>query len=105
MIDFLKDQIAVKDRQLFEQANQYKEINELNVKLMGATLRQSEKIEELLRLAGKQGSESSDSTRPVNDTASVVHNAVNNPSSIVNNLDNDREAVVNEPPEEEQKAA
>jgi hypothetical protein len=50
MIDLLKDQIRVKDHQLREQGEQIKETHELNLKLTGTMLQQSQKIENLLRL-------------------------------------------------------
>ena len=52
MIDFLKDQVRVKDQQLREQGGQIKETHELNLKLTGTMLQQSQKIENLLRLTG-----------------------------------------------------
>lgn len=50
MIDLLKDQIRVKDQQMHEQGEQLKETHELNLKLTGTMLQQSQKIENLLRL-------------------------------------------------------
>lgn len=91
MIDFLKDQIAVKDRQLSEQATQSKEIHEVNVKLIGATLQQSKRIEELLRLVGKG--------RP------AAEESVNDPLSTVNHVHDGGEETVNESSEEEQRTA
>jgi hypothetical protein len=44
MIDLLKEQLHIKDGQLKDQAEQSRQVNELNVKLMGATLQQSKKI-------------------------------------------------------------
>ena len=52
MIDVLKDQLQVKDQQLQEQGDQIKETHELNLKLTGTMLQQSQKIENLLRLTG-----------------------------------------------------
>ena len=50
MIDLLKDQLKVKDGQLKDQGEQLMETHELNVKLTGTVLQQSQKIENLLRL-------------------------------------------------------
>jgi len=50
MIDLLKEQIKVKDGQLKDQGEQLKETHELNMKLTGTMLQQSQKIENLLRL-------------------------------------------------------
>ncbi len=91
MIDFLKDQIAVKDHQISELTNQSKEINELNVKLMGATLQQSKKIEELSRLVGNE--------QP------AAEKSVNDPLSTVNHVDNERGGAVKETPNEFRMAA
>jgi hypothetical protein len=56
MIDLLKDQLHIKDQQLQEQGEQIKETHELNLKLTGTMLQQSQKIENLLRLTeGKTG--------------------------------------------------
>jgi hypothetical protein len=52
MIDLLKEQIDIKDGQLKDQGEQLKETHELNLKLIGTTLQQSQKIEKLLRLTG-----------------------------------------------------
>lgn len=52
MIDLLKDQIRVKDTQLQDQGEQLKETHELNLKLTGTMLQQSQKIENLMRLTG-----------------------------------------------------
>jgi [ribosomal protein S5]-alanine N-acetyltransferase len=50
MIDLLKGQLQVKDQQLQEQGEQIKETHELNLKLTGTMLQQSQKIENLPRL-------------------------------------------------------
>jgi hypothetical protein len=52
LIDVLKDQIKVKDGQLKDQGEQLKETHELNMKLTGTMLQQSQKIETLLRVTG-----------------------------------------------------
>ncbi len=54
MIDLLKEQIKVKDSQLEEQGGQLKETHELNLKLTGTMLQQSQEIKNLLRLTGGQ---------------------------------------------------
>ena len=50
LIDVLKEQVRIKDEQLREHRDQLKEVTDMNVKLMGATLQQSQKLEDLLRL-------------------------------------------------------
>ena len=82
MIDLLKDQLRVKDGQLKEQAEQYRQINDLNVKLMGATLQQSQKIEELLRLASNESQDQKNNL--VDQTPSVVDERVNESVGNVN---------------------
>lgn len=52
MIDVLKDQLHIKDQQLHEQGEQIKKTHELNLKLSGTMLQQSQKIENLLGLTG-----------------------------------------------------
>ncbi len=83
MIDFLKDQIRVKDGQFKEQGEHFKQINDLNVKLMGATLQQSQKIEELLRLGGNEREQPLTEDR-VNENQSLVDGRVNESADAVN---------------------
>lgn len=52
MIDILKDQVRVKDGQIAELSEQNKTLSSLNHKLNGAVLRQSDQIQNLLRLTG-----------------------------------------------------
>jgi hypothetical protein len=52
MIDLLKVQIVVKDGQIRDLTDQTLKLNDLNVKLVGQTLQQAERIQNLLRLTG-----------------------------------------------------
>jgi hypothetical protein len=52
MIDLLKGQIVVKDGQIRDLTDQTLKLNDLNVKLVGQTLQQAERIQTLLRLTG-----------------------------------------------------
>ena len=52
MLDFLKDQIKVKDGQIADLTDQNKKVNDLNLKLVGQTVQQAEQIQTLLRLTG-----------------------------------------------------
>jgi hypothetical protein len=74
VIDFLKEQIHVKDQQLHARDEQLRAVNDMNVKLMGATLQQSNKIEELLRLSAAQPEMVSDNG---DQNSNVVNDAVN----------------------------
>jgi len=52
MIDLLKGQIVVKDGQIRDLTDQTLKLNDLNVKLVGQTLKQADHIQTLLRLTG-----------------------------------------------------
>ena len=52
MLDFLKGQIGVKDRQIGDLTEQNHKLNDLNVKLVGQSAHQMQRIETLLRLTG-----------------------------------------------------
>jgi hypothetical protein len=76
------EQIRAKDDHIKNQDKQMGEVNELNVKLTGTMLQQSQKIERLLRLgSGGFDSDSGDNesvTKPVNQPGEFDNNAVNN---------------------------
>jgi hypothetical protein len=90
VIDFLKDQIRVKDEQIRERDDQLRAVNDMNVKLMGATLQQAKKIEDLLRLSagqpdvdtkdGNQGGDVGDT--PVNETSEAGNQPVNHAGTV-----------------------
>lgn len=52
IIDLLKNQIVVKDGQIRDLTDQTLKLNDLNVKLVGQTLKQADHIQTLLRLTG-----------------------------------------------------
>jgi hypothetical protein len=52
MIDLLKGQLVVKDGQIRDLTDQTLKLNDLNVKLVGQTLQQADRIQTLLRLTG-----------------------------------------------------
>jgi hypothetical protein len=72
VIDFLKEQVRVKDGQLRERDDQLRALNDMNVKLMGATLQQAKKIEDLLRLAPAKADIVAKDGNQSNDTGSSV---------------------------------
>jgi hypothetical protein len=52
MITLLKEQVMVKDGQISDLTVRVREVSETNVKLIGQTLQQSQRIQDLLRLTG-----------------------------------------------------
>lgn len=52
MIDLLKEQVSVKDRQISNLTDQNQKLNDLNVKLVGQSVHQMQRIETLMRLTG-----------------------------------------------------
>jgi len=52
IIDLLKGQLVVKDSQIRDLTDQTLKLNDLNVKLVGQTLQQADRIQTLLRLTG-----------------------------------------------------
>jgi TolA-binding protein len=52
MITLLKEQVKVKDSQISDLTVRVREVSETNVKLIGQTLQQSQRIQDLLRLTG-----------------------------------------------------
>lgn len=84
MIDLLKDQIRIKDGQLRDQGEQLKETHELNLKLIGTTLQQSQKIENLLRLTGGKGV----TTETVTENENTGNTTVNDQEFVVTKVGN-----------------
>jgi hypothetical protein len=82
LVDFLKDQIRVKDDQIRDYSDQLKKVNDLNVKLIGQTVQQSQKIENLLRLTGGKMDLAETVTKTGNQSGEVVNDGVDQtPSS------------------------
>lgn len=79
VIDLLKDQIRVKDRQIEEMTLQVRANNEMQINLMGATLKQSQTIENLLRLESSHSEfvTAVENTKPIsgNQDAAVDNNS------------------------------
>jgi hypothetical protein len=84
MITILKEQVKVKDGQISDLSVQVREVSEINVKLIGQTLQQSQHIQDLLRLTGgkmdfndtvaKDGSQTSATATKVGNQAGDVVN-------------------------------
>jgi len=87
MIELLKDQVRVKDDQIGELNEQNKKLNDLNVKLVGTTVQQAQRIENLLRLTGGKTDLSEMVTKTDNKTPPVD----NQPDAPVTKTDNQDE--------------
>lgn len=90
MIDLLKGQLVVKDGQIRDLTDQTLKLNDLNVKLVGQTLQQADRIQTLLRLTGGKSEPSeavakegevlaTDDSNVDNKTADGRHHAGNDP--------------------------
>jgi len=96
IIDVLKGQLVVKDGQIRDLTDQTLKLNDLNVKLVGQTLQQADRIQTLLRLTGgksepdtvvaKEGEVASDGKMPAKDSENG-YQTVNNVDAHVPEVD------------------
>ena len=83
MITILKEQVKVKDGQISDLTVQVREVSETNVKLIGQTLQQSQRIQDLLRLTGGKMDFSEVGNKDGQPKASAGSQVDNQPGSVV----------------------
>lgn len=98
VIEFLKeqihtkdDQIKTKDEQIKDIAEQLKGINDLNIKLVGQNVHQSERIQELLQLTTRGQSPTNVATKSGNQEDELVNEPVNHTAEFVTHSDSSAE--------------
>jgi len=84
MITLLKEQVTVKDGQINDLTDQNKKLNDLNVKLVGTTIQQTQQIQNLLRLTGGAMEFSEFVTKDGQPTATAGNHPVTKTARTVN---------------------
>jgi len=83
MITILKEQVKVKDGQISDLTVRVREVSETNVKLIGQTLQQSQRIQDLLRLTGGKMDFSEVGNKDGQPKASAGSQVDNQPGDVV----------------------